>query len=108
MPVYLGEFEQLILLAILQRGPEATGAAIRATVEEGGRRKVWIGAVYTTLDRLETKGLIRSAIAAPALGHGRRQKLYVATRSGRAAVAHAHETWVRMSRGLNLKPERTP
>ena len=59
MPAYLGEFEQLVLLAILRLGPRATGGAIRAAVEEGGRRTVWIGAVHTTLERLDAKGLVR-------------------------------------------------
>jgi PadR family transcriptional regulator PadR len=102
---YLGEFEQLVLLAILQLGPKATGAAIRTAVEDGGRRRVWIGAVYTTLDRLETKGLIRSGVAASAVAGSRRRKVYTPTPTGRTAVGHAHETWLRMTRGLNLKLE---
>jgi PadR family transcriptional regulator PadR len=106
MAAYLGEFEQLVMLAILQLGPKATGGAIRAVVEEGGRRTVWIGAVYTTLDRLETKGLVRSSVGPPVAGE-RRRKVYALAQAGRAAVAQAHETWMRMSRGLKLSVEPT-
>ena len=102
---YLGEFEQLVCLAILQLGPKATGAAIRAAVADGGRRRVWIGAVYTTLDRLETKGLIRSGVARGTAAGVRRRKVYALAPAGRSAVGHAHETWLRMTRGLSLKLE---
>jgi PadR family transcriptional regulator, regulatory protein PadR len=102
---YLGEFEQLVLLAILRLGSNATGGAIRALVEDGARRTVWIGAVYTTLDRLDTKGLIRSGVLEPAAGGGKRRKVHELTPAGRAAVAHAHDTWLRMTRGLKLKVE---
>jgi PadR family transcriptional regulator PadR len=64
MGAHIGEFEQIVLLAILRLDSGATGAAIRATVAEGGLRTVWIGAVHTTLERLEAKGLVRSSVAA--------------------------------------------
>jgi DNA-binding PadR family transcriptional regulator len=102
MAAYLGEFEQLVLLAILQLGDDATGASIRAAIERGGRRAVWIGAVYTTLDRLETKGLVRSRVAPPTAGE-RRRKIFTLAPAGQAAIGHAYETWVRMSRGLKPK-----
>lgn len=103
MTAYLGEFEQLILLAILRLERRATGAALRAAVQQGGRRTVWIGAVYTTLDRLERKGLVRSKVA-PVAG-GQRRKVYALSSEGRAAVTHAYATWVRMTRGLKPKLE---
>jgi DNA-binding PadR family transcriptional regulator len=102
MAAYLGEFEQLVLLAILRLGPQATGAAIRATIEAEGRRTVWIGAVHTTLERLDAKGLVKSRIAAAAAGD-RRRKVYALEPAGRAAIVQAHETWVRMTRGLKPK-----
>jgi|SRR5215472_1642207 len=104
MPAYLGEFEQLVLLAILRLGSKATGGAIRAAIEEGGRRTVWIGAVHTTLDRLEAKGLVRSRVLAPADGE-RRRKVFLIEPAGRAAITQAHDTWVRMTRGLKPKLE---
>lgn len=104
MAAYLGEFEQLVLLAILRLGSKATGGAIRAAVEEGGRRTVWIGAVHTTLERLDAKGLVRSRLVTGADGD-RRRKVYAIEPAGRAAIAHAHDTWVRMTRGLKPKLE---
>ena len=102
---YLGEFEQLVLLAILQLGDGASGAAIRSAIEEGGRRTVWIGAVYTTLERLESKGLVRPRVVDPGKGE-RRRKHYAVEPAGRAAIAQAHATWQRMTRGL--KPKLDP
>jgi DNA-binding PadR family transcriptional regulator len=106
MPAYLGEFEQLVLLAILRLEDEATGAAIRAAVEDGGRRTVWIGAVHTTLDRMEAKGLVKSRVAAPTGGSGRRRKVYALSEPGRTAIGEAYDTWLRMTRGLKPKLAR--
>lgn len=106
MPAYLGEFEQLVLFAVLRLGDEATGAAIRSAVEDAGRRTVWIGAVHTTLDRLEAKGLVTSRVAAPAGGAGRRRKLHALSAAGRVAIGDAYDTWVRMTRGLKPKLSR--
>lgn len=103
MPAYLGEFEQLVLLAILRLGPRATGGAIRAAVEAGGRRTVWIGAVHTTLDRLDAKGLVRSRLVTG--DDDRARKVFALEPAGRAAIAQAHETWLRMTRGLKPKLE---
>src|SRR5262245_41834765 len=103
MPAYLGEFEQLVLLAILRLCPKATGSAIRAAVEDGGRRTVCIGAVHTTLDRLDANGLVRSRATPMPDRTDRRRKEYAIEPAGRAAIAQAHNTWVRMTRGL--KPQ---
>jgi DNA-binding PadR family transcriptional regulator len=103
MPAYLGEFEQLVLLAIVRLGPGATGAAIREVVEEGSGRTVWIGAVHTTLDRLETKGLVQFDIQEPDQPGERRRKIFALEADGRAALAHAYSTWTRMTRGLKPK-----
>ena len=104
MAIYLGEFEQLVLLALLRLGAGAGTPAIREVVEAGSRRKVWIGAVYTTLERLESKGLVRSAIVQDD-GGGRRRKTYALDPAGERALAHAYETWTRMTRGLKPKLE---
>ncbi len=55
---YLGAFEQLILFSVLQLGDEAYGVSIRENIEERARRTVSIGAIYTTLARLEQRGLV--------------------------------------------------
>lgn len=54
-----GEFEQMVLLAILQRGEEAFALEVRREIEESAGREVSRGAFYTTLDRLERKGYVR-------------------------------------------------
>lgn len=106
MAAYLGEFEQLVLLAIVRLDDAATGASIRSAVEDGGQRTVWIGAVHTTLDRLEAKGLVASRVVAPPGGTGRRRKVYALSSEGRTAIGNAYETWVRMTRGLKPKLAR--
>jgi DNA-binding PadR family transcriptional regulator len=55
---FLGEFEQMVLLAILQRRDEAFALEVRQVLEERAGRTVSRGAFYTTLDRLERKGLV--------------------------------------------------
>ena len=102
MGTYLGEFEQLLLLALLRLGPGAGTAAIRDAVEAGSGRKIWLGAVFTTLERLEAKGLVRSNLMEPA-GGGRRRKIYALVPAGEAALAQAYDTWTRMTRGLKPK-----
>jgi DNA-binding PadR family transcriptional regulator len=104
MPAYLGEFEQLVLLALLRLGEGAGTPAIRDAVEAGSGRKVWVGAVFTTLERLEGKGLVHSTIVDSA-GGGRRRKIYGLEPDGEAALARAYETWTRMTRGLKPKLE---
>jgi DNA-binding PadR family transcriptional regulator len=105
MPAYLGEFEQLVLLAVLRLDADATGGAIRDAVAEGSRRTVWIGAVHTTLDRLELKGLVRSSLVPSPDAGSRRRKIYGLQPAGRTAIAHAYTTWMRMTRGLKPKLE---
>lgn len=105
MGTYLGEFEQLVLLAIVRLGEEATGAAIRQAVEEGSQRTVWIGAIYTTLQRMADKGLVDAAVVEPSAAGQRRRKVYALTTEGQAALGRAYETWARMTRGLRPKLE---
>ncbi|MEK9501596.1 PadR family transcriptional regulator [Gaopeijia maritima] len=58
-PSFLGEFEQMVLLAILQQGDRAFALEVRRELEQSAGRSVSRGAFYTTLDRLERKGLVR-------------------------------------------------
>ena len=105
MTAYLGEFEQLILLAIVRLENEASGGAIRQIIADSSGRTIWIGAVYTTLERLELKGLVRSRIAPAAETQDRRRKVFSLQPAGQAAIAHAYRTWSRMTRGLKPKLE---
>jgi DNA-binding PadR family transcriptional regulator len=105
MTVYLGEFEQLVLLAIIRLGEDASGAAIREAVEEGSQRTVWIGAIYTTLQRLTDKGLINADVVAPDAAGQRKRKIFSLTDEGQASIGRAYETWARMTRGLKPRLE---
>jgi PadR family transcriptional regulator PadR len=72
---YIGEFEELVLLAILKLGETAYGASIHEALEDVGRA-VSIGALYTTFSRLEEKGLISSRIGEATVERGGRAKKY--------------------------------
>jgi PadR family transcriptional regulator len=87
----LGDFEQLVLLGVLRLGDEAYGAAIREEIHGRSGRDISISAVYTTLDRLESKGLLRSWVGEPtAQRGGRRRKFYVLKPAGDAALRQAY------------------
>ncbi len=102
----LGEFEQLLLLAILRLGDEAYGVAIRAEIESCARRKVTPGALYTTLERLEAKGLLAARTGEPTPERGGRAKrFYTVTHEGRARLVAAQTAFARMRAGLHLLEE---
>jgi DNA-binding PadR family transcriptional regulator len=84
----LGNFEQIVLTAILQCGRDAYGVTIHRTVEDlSGSRSVALGAVYATLDRLEDKGLIASWLSDPTPERGGRAKrLYRLEQDGSRAL----------------------
>ncbi len=103
VPAALGEFEQVVVLAILRLGDEAYGVTIRAEIEERTERAPAPGALYTTLDRLEAKGLVRSRFADPRLERGGRVKRYFkVTPAGVHAVARAQRAFTRLLDGLVL------
>jgi PadR family transcriptional regulator, regulatory protein PadR len=102
-PVTLGEFEQVVLLAILRLGEDAYGVTIRTEIADRTRREPAPGALYTTLDRLETKGLVQSRLGDPTPQRGGRAKRYIkVTRRGRAAVIAAQRSYHSLLEGLNL------
>ncbi len=97
----LGDFEQLVLLGVLRLDDEAYGAAIRQEIHARSGRDVSINAVYTTLDRLESKGLLRSWVGEPtAQRGGRRRKFYALKPAGTAALRHAYHALQSMAAGL--------
>lgn len=101
MADYLGEFEQLILLALARLGDEAYGVTIRDTLEERAGRRPSFGAVYSTLRRLEQKGLVRSFLGEPeAVRGGKAKKFVVLTPRGRSALRESHAAIVRMAEGV--------
>src|SRR5262252_748263 len=100
-PAALGDFEQLVLFGVLRLGEDAYGAAIRQEIHQRSGRDVSINAVYTTLDRLENKGLLRSWIGEPtAQRGGRRRKFYALRPSGVTALRQAYHTLRSMADGL--------
>jgi DNA-binding PadR family transcriptional regulator len=102
-PVHLGEFEQMILLAILRLRDNAYGVTIRAELAERAGRRVAPGAMYTALERLETKGLIRSRMSDPTPQRGGRAKRQVSvTAKGMEALTRSVQAYERLLDGLNL------
>jgi DNA-binding PadR family transcriptional regulator len=101
MADYTGEFEYLVLLALARLGDEAHGVNIRRTLAERTSRRTSFGAVYSTLRRLEAKGLVRSRMGQPEPVRGGRARKYVTLSArGRAAIRQAHATFARMADGV--------
>jgi len=97
----LGDFEQLVLLGVLRLGEDAYGAAIRQEIHARSGRDVSINAVYTTLDRLESKGMLRSWEGEPTPQRGgRRRKFYELRPAGAAALRHAYRAITAMADGF--------
>jgi DNA-binding PadR family transcriptional regulator len=97
----LGEFEQLTLLAVLRLGDEAYGVTIRRAIEQGTGRDVSSGAVYTTLARLERRGLVSSRVGETAPERtGQRRKYYLVEPEGAAMVYDSVNAVSRMVDGL--------
>ena len=102
----LGDFEQLVLMGVLRLGDQAYGAAIRQEIHARSARDISINAVYTTLDRLERKGLLRSWIGEPtAQRGGRRRKFYALRPAGAAALREAYQAFTAMASGLEKRLE---
>ena len=108
-PVYLGEFEQLVLLAIMRLDARAYANAVLRQLEDHAGRTVTRGALYRTLDRLEHKELIRWRVE---VGTAARRELprraYTLTPTGLASVRASHLAMRRMTRGLEDRLERIP
>jgi DNA-binding PadR family transcriptional regulator len=100
----LGDFEQLVLMGVLRLDTEAYGAAIRQEIHARCGRDVSINAVYTTLDRLERKGLLKSWIGEPTPQRGgRRRKFYALRPAGLAALRNAYHAFTTMADGLQKR-----
>jgi DNA-binding PadR family transcriptional regulator len=106
MRAYLGEFEQLLLLAVMHLDDDAYGARIRQTIERRTGRIVSPGAVYTALDRLERRKLVTSWLGEPTAERGgKRKRHYRLEPSGRVLLRRSQEALGRMARGLKPKLE---
>jgi PadR family transcriptional regulator PadR len=100
---YLGEFEHIIVLALLRLEDRAYGVTVRQEIEFRIKREVSIGAVYATLDRLERKGYVKSRHGDPTPERGGRSKRFFrVTAKGIAAVNRTQGALQRMTEGLDL------
>ena len=100
----LGEFEHLVLLAVLRHADGVIGSAIGRELEERAGRRISRGALYSALVRLEEKGYLRWQIEGdpPERGGHPRRRFHV-TRDGRAAVSSYQRAVQRLLEGVSLK-----
>ncbi|HEY1650015.1 MAG TPA: helix-turn-helix transcriptional regulator [Terracidiphilus sp.] len=105
---YLGEFEMMILLAVIHLGDEAYGVPISRELERHRGRDVAIGSVYAALERLEAKGLVASSLGDPTPERGGKAKRYFrVTEAGLRQVHETRRVLSKLWRGLpELKGER--
>jgi len=97
----LGSLEYIILLALLRLDGRAHGMMVRREIEERTGRNVSIGAVYATLERLETKGYVSSSMGEPTPERGGRAKrLFRLQAAGRRALQVSEQT-IRSMTGLS-------
>jgi PadR family transcriptional regulator PadR len=100
---YLGELEQMLLWAVLRLDGEGYGATILEELNARVDRKVTTGALYATLDRLESKGMIGSRLADAEPNRGGRRKRYLSvTAEGQRALERVRHEWLSLWDGLNL------
>ena len=103
----LGEFEQLVLLALLRLGNGAYGASIRREIRERTKRDVPIGSVYVTLARLERKEMVVSYVGMPSNERGgRRRKHYLMNDPGQRALGRAYRALRAMAQGFEAELDR--
>jgi DNA-binding PadR family transcriptional regulator len=101
---HTGEFELLVLLAILRLEDGAYGVTIREEVERETSRTLTLGAVYKTLGRLEAKGYLNTRVAPPTRERGgRRKKLYALTPTGLEAARRSIADLQQLAKGLELE-----
>jgi PadR family transcriptional regulator PadR len=102
----LGEFEQLVLLALLRLGNGAFGAAIHREIVTRTARDLPAAAVYVTLERLEAKRMVCSYVGNPTHQRGgRRRKHYLLDTAGQRALVRAYRTFGAMTAGLQTELE---
>src|SRR5689334_12472752 len=103
---YLGEFELMVLLALMRLGDDAYGVPISREIEQRSGREVALGSVYAALERLEEKGLVASTLGDPTAERGGRAKRYFRiTESGLRGVRETQRALVNLWRGLpGLEP----
>jgi len=97
----LGEFEQIVMLALLRLGADAYGATVCGEIERRGGRGVSVSAVHTTLDRLEQKGLVKSRVGDPTPQRGgKRKRHFEVAAAGLKALQASYRSLRNMADGL--------
>jgi PadR family transcriptional regulator len=97
----LGSLEYIVLLALVRLEDNAYGMTVRREIEERTGRSISIGAIYATLERLQTKGYVRSFVGEPTAERGGRAKrLFRIDAEGRRALRTTQETMQKMTAGL--------
>ena len=100
-PIYLGEFEYAVLLAVLHLDQEAYAVPIRELIEQRTNRPVARGALYTGLDRLEAKGCLKSRMGDPSEERGgKARRYYSVTAAGLKAIRATHGAFASLAKGL--------
>ena len=102
---HLGEFEELVLLAVCGLAHDAYALAIQQRLEDKAGRRATLGGIYRALNRLEKKGCVRSWMGeVTRVRGGKRKRLYEVTETGTAAVVAARTAREGLWEGLSLKP----
>jgi len=103
---HLGEFEELVLLSVASLRDDAYAVSVQQLIEEEARRPASMGAVYSSLDRLEQKGFVRSDLGDVTHERGgRRKRYYRITGSGQKALLQTREARENLWKGVKLEPE---
>jgi PadR family transcriptional regulator, regulatory protein PadR len=107
-PRSVGDFELAVLLCVSALGDDAYGVAVRQAVSKRLNRDCSVGAVYTTLQRLEDKGLIESSVGDPTpVRGGRAKRCFVVTAAGLRAIRDAKATLRRLWSEHGMEWSRT-
>ncbi len=105
--LYLGEFEHIVMAAVLRLDGEAYGTRIIQEIEDATGTRVKSGSLYITLDRLEAKGYVTSRVADPEPGRGGRPKRYMTvTPAGLRILKEARDVMLTMWQGLESRLEK--
>jgi PadR family transcriptional regulator PadR len=106
---FLGEFEQVVLLAVARLAGEGYGTTIRREIERRTGRDVSVGALYATLDRLERKGYVASRTGEPTPERGgRARRHFDLTDAGVRALRDTRRMLVALWKDVELRPRPRP
>lgn len=101
---FLGEFEQIVLLACIKLNDGAYGASLRQLLHDEIQRDVAIGALYSTLERLEKKGMVTSKFGEPTAERGGKPKrFFEVTAKGQEALKRSREAMNTLWRGISIR-----